>query len=166
MDGRQPPEKVGIILRGVECMYGPQNTPMLWQCIIAITLECFKGHKHPQNLQKLYPLAWGSIAHPFKALAWSTRPHVGRKGAISASGGHGCGGCDASCVCSMATEKYNKNTKISCFYAKLFCLLYIEKHITIHVTLIVSWPETKSLWSNATPAYWVSPESSCHVKNN
>jgi hypothetical protein len=57
--------------------YGPQNTSMLWQCIIAITLECFEGHRHPQNLQKLYPLAWGVIAHPFNALAWSARPHVG-----------------------------------------------------------------------------------------
>ncbi len=51
----------------------------------------FEAHTHPQQPQKLYPLAWGVVAHPFNALAWSTRPHVGHQGAISisASGGHG-----------------------------------------------------------------------------
>jgi hypothetical protein len=39
--------------------------------------ECFEGHTHPQQPQKLYPLAWGVVAHPFNALAWSARPHVG-----------------------------------------------------------------------------------------
>jgi hypothetical protein len=69
MDGQQPLEQAGIILGGVDGVYGPQNTTMLWQCIITI---------------------------------------------IFAGGGHGCGGCDTSCVCSMATEKCNKNTKIRC----------------------------------------------------
>ncbi len=31
-------------------------------------------------------------------------------------------------------------------------LLCIAKHTTIHVTLIVAWPEP-DLWSNGTPAY-------------
>jgi hypothetical protein len=48
----------------------------------------------------------------------------------------------------------------------LYYLLFIAKHIKIHITLIVSWPEPKPLWSNGTPAYWVSPESSCHGENN
>jgi hypothetical protein len=85
MDWQQPPEQAGIIFGGVEGVYNPQNTPMLWQCIITITSKCFEGHTHPQNLQKLYPNARGVIAHPFEALAWSARPHMGRSGAISTS---------------------------------------------------------------------------------
>ncbi len=30
MDGRQPPKLVDVIFWGVEGVYGPQNTPMLW----------------------------------------------------------------------------------------------------------------------------------------
>ncbi len=48
----------------------------------------------------------------------------------------------------------------------LYNLPCIEKPIAIHVRLIVSWPEPEPLWSNGTPAYWVSPESSCHGENN
>jgi hypothetical protein len=61
---------------------------MLWQCIIAGTKEHFEGHKHPQPPHKIHPQAWGVVTHPFKALARSARPHVGRLGAISAGGGH------------------------------------------------------------------------------
>jgi hypothetical protein len=38
----------------------------------------FEGHTHPQSTKKLNPLAWGAVAPPFNALAWSARPHVGR----------------------------------------------------------------------------------------
>jgi hypothetical protein len=54
------------------------NTPMLWQCIIAGTKKHFKGHTYPQQPKKVYPLAWGVVAHPIDALARSARPHVGR----------------------------------------------------------------------------------------
>jgi hypothetical protein len=90
MDGKQPPEQADITFGGVEGVYGPQNPP------------------------KLYLLPREVVTHPFDALARSARPHVGHWGAISAGGGHGCGSCDASCVCAKATEKCNKNTKISC----------------------------------------------------
>ncbi len=61
-------------------------------------IRVFEGHTHPQHPPKLYPFAWGVVAHPFDALAWSTRPHVGCYGDICAGGGHGCGSCDTSCV--------------------------------------------------------------------
>jgi hypothetical protein len=48
----------------------------------------------------------------------------------------------------------------------LYLLLYLVKHNKIHITLIVAWPEPKTLWSNGTLAYWVSLESSCHGKNS
>ena len=44
MDGQQPPKQANIILGAVEGVYGPQNTPILWQCIIARTMERFEGH--------------------------------------------------------------------------------------------------------------------------
>ncbi len=51
MDGQQLPKQAGIIFEAVEGVYGPQNTPMLWQCIIAGAKECFEGHKHSQPPQ-------------------------------------------------------------------------------------------------------------------
>jgi hypothetical protein len=98
MDGRQPPKHAGIIFEAVEGVHGPQNTPMLWRCIIAGTKEHFEGRTRPQPPKKLHPLSWGIVAHLLEASARSTRPHVGHKGAIFAGSGHGCGGCDASCV--------------------------------------------------------------------
>jgi hypothetical protein len=98
MDGQQPPKQAAIILGAVKGVYGPQNTLMLWQFIISGTKECLEGHTHPQPPPKKHPLAWGAVNYPFKVSVRSARPHVGHKGAISAGGGHGCGGCDASCV--------------------------------------------------------------------
>jgi hypothetical protein len=114
MDGRQLLKKADKSFGAVEGVYVPQNTPMLWQCIIAGTKEHFEGHTHPQPPQKLHPLAWGAINYPFKASARSARPHVGRRGAVSAGGGHGCGVVTPVVFCNKATEKCNKNTKISC----------------------------------------------------
>jgi hypothetical protein len=84
---------------------------VLWRCIIAGTKERFEGHKHPQTPHKIHPQARGVVTHPFTALAWSARPHVGRLGAISASGSHGCGG-DTSCVLCKATENAMKLLKL------------------------------------------------------
>jgi hypothetical protein len=99
MNEQQPPKQAAIILGAVsKGVYGPQNTPMLWQFIIAGTKERFNGHTHPHPPPKLHLLAQEVVNYPFEALAWSARPHVGHWGAISAGSGHGCGGCDASCV--------------------------------------------------------------------
>ncbi len=77
MDGQQPPEQADIILGGVNGVYGPQNTPMLWQCIIAGTKKRFEGHTHPQPPPNLYLLGWGVVTYPFETLEWSTRSYVG-----------------------------------------------------------------------------------------
>jgi hypothetical protein len=74
--------------------------------------------------------------------------------------------------CPKATEKRNKNTKISCLLPKsLFITIYCETYCNSYIancsmaepngmagaqTTLVQW----------TPAYWVSPESSCHCKND
>jgi hypothetical protein len=77
MDGQQPPEHADILGGVVEVVYCPQNTLMLWQCIIAGTKKCFEGHTHPQPPPKIHPQAWRVVAHPFKVSGWSARPHVG-----------------------------------------------------------------------------------------
>jgi hypothetical protein len=56
-----------------------------------------------------------------------------------------------------------KTLKLIVCKKSLYLLLYIVKHIAIHIMLIVEWPEPKPLWSNVTPAYCVLPASSkCH----
>jgi hypothetical protein len=42
----------------------------------------------------------------------------------------------------------------------VYVLLYIVKHIAIHVKHIVVWLEPKLHWSNGTLEYWVLPETS------
>jgi hypothetical protein len=86
--GDNPPSKQ-MIFGGNAGVYGPQNTPMLWPCIVAATSECFKGNTHPQHPKNLYLLAWGIAAHPFNASSRSARPHGGCLGADSAGGSHG-----------------------------------------------------------------------------
>jgi hypothetical protein len=45
--------------------------------------------------------------------------------------------------CAKATEKRNKNTKISCLLAKKIFTINIVKHTVIHIPLIEAWPEPK-----------------------
>ncbi len=66
MDGQQSPEQAAIIFVAVKDVYGPQNTPVLWQFIIAGTKERFEGHSHPQPPKKLHPLARRVVNYPFK----------------------------------------------------------------------------------------------------
>jgi hypothetical protein len=74
MDGRQPPELADVIFWGVEGVYGPQNTPMLWQFIITGTKE---WPYTPSTPKKLHLQAWGAVIYSFKASAQSARPHLG-----------------------------------------------------------------------------------------
>jgi hypothetical protein len=67
MRGQQLPKLADIILGAVEGVYGPQNTPMLWQYIVAGTKERFEGHTHPQLPPKIPPQARRIVAYPFEA---------------------------------------------------------------------------------------------------
>jgi hypothetical protein len=78
MDGQQPPEQADKSFEAVEGVYGPQNTPIFWQCIIAGTKERFEGHTRSHPPQKLHPPSRVVVAHPLEASAWSARSHVGR----------------------------------------------------------------------------------------
>ncbi len=57
--------------------------------------------------------------------------------------------------CAKATEKQNKNTKISWWLLKQLFITFIVKHIVIHISLIVHgraqvvvWPKPEPLLSN------------------
>jgi hypothetical protein len=63
--------------------------------------------------------------------------------------------------CAKATEKQNKNTKISCLLQKSLFITFIVKHIVIHISLImrgrarvVAWPEPEPLLSNGPRHIW------------
>jgi hypothetical protein len=114
MDGRQPPEHVDITFEAVEGVHGPQNTPMLWGCIIAGTKERFEGRTHPQPPQKLHRLSQGVVPHPLEASAWSTRPHVGARGPFLPAAAMVVAVVMPVVFCAKATETCNENTK-TCF---------------------------------------------------
>jgi hypothetical protein len=44
-------------------VYGPQNTLLLWWCIITIIKEHFEGHRPSQPQRKTYPLAQGIVPY-------------------------------------------------------------------------------------------------------
>jgi hypothetical protein len=52
--------------------------------------------------------------------------------------------------CAKATEKQNKNTKISCLLPKSIFITFIVKHIVIHISLIVH--------GQAQVVAWLEPE--------
>ena len=70
-------------------MHGPQNTLMLWQCIIARTKECFEGYLPSLLPKTIYRIAWGVVARQSDVSAQDAIPHVGHWGAISSGNGHG-----------------------------------------------------------------------------
>ncbi len=63
-----PSKQIRYNFGGVDGVYGPQNTPMLWWCIITTTSECLEGRTHPHHHKKLYPLAWGLL--PIQLTCW------------------------------------------------------------------------------------------------
>ena len=93
------PQASGYNFGGNEGVYGPQNTPMLWRCIITGTWSALMAI-HPLTPHKIIIACLGVAAHPYNALLRGLRPHLVQKGAISAGVGHGCGGF---CVCFVAS---------------------------------------------------------------
>ncbi len=152
MDGRQSPKQVGIIFWDDEGVYGPQKTPMLWWFIIAWTKEHFEGHTHLQQPKKLYLLAWGlpTIHLMRRCRAQGLMCGARRLFLLTAA-------VAVSVVMPVVfvlrlLKNAIKTLKLVTCKQCLFLLLYIVKHIAIHVTLIVVWPESKQLWSNCRKA--------------
>ncbi len=75
--------------------------------------------------------------------------------------------------CAKATEKRNKNTKISWWLPKFlffticyktYCNSYIANS-SVARAQVVAW-RSPNHYGPMDPAYWVSPESSCHCEND
>jgi hypothetical protein len=116
MDTQQPSEQADILFGAVQGVYGPQNTPMLWQCIIVGTKEHFEGHTHPHPPKKLHLLAWGVVTYSFEVSAQSARPHVEPRGLFLQVAATVLAVVTPVVFCYKATETFNKNTKTSCLY--------------------------------------------------
>jgi hypothetical protein len=103
---------------------------------------------------KIHPLAWGVVAYPFVALAWSGIMW-GARGPFLPAVAMAVAVVTPVVFCAKATEKCNKNTKISCFIEiilfiiisfQTYCNSYIA-HCSVAQARFVAWLEPKSLWS-------------------
>jgi hypothetical protein len=119
MDGQQPLKQADIIFGVVKGVYGPQNTPIFWQFIIAGTKEHFEGHTHhvnppPKYIHKLGGLSSIHLKHcrGAQGLMW------GARGAFPQAAAMVVAVVMPVVFCAMATEKSNKIIKISCLLAK------------------------------------------------
>ena len=79
IDGGRPPKQADTFFKGVEGVYGPQHTTMLWRWIVDKTKECIEGHtlpQHPQNynrlLRGLLPINL-TCQHEAQCLVWGVR---------------------------------------------------------------------------------------------
>jgi hypothetical protein len=97
----------------------------------------FDGHKHPQHpqkyIRKLGGLSLIHLTHRRRAqgLMWGNRgPFLPAAAMVVAV-------VMPVVFCAKATEKQNKNTKISCLLPKILFITFIVKHIVIHISLIV-----------------------------
>ncbi len=82
MDGWQPPEQADIIFEAVGGVYVPQNTPILWRCIIAGTKERFEGHTQPQSPPQITSAISGVCCPSIRSIG------AERKASCGALGGH------------------------------------------------------------------------------
>jgi hypothetical protein len=69
--------------------------------------------------------------------------------------------------CAKATEKRNKNTKISWWLRQsLFITICYKTYCNSYIANSCGMAGARTTMVQWTPAYWVSPESSCHCKND
>ncbi len=133
----------------------------------------FEGHKHPQPPQHfIRKLGEFSPIHLTRrrgaqGLMWGARgPFLPAAAMVVAV-------VMPVVFCAKATQKQNKNTKISCLLQKkftynIYCKTYCNSYIAN-----CAWPSpscgvagARTTFVQWTPAYWVSPESSCHCEND
>ncbi len=134
-------------------VHGPQNTPTLWRCIItgsalrAInTLNPPK--KYIRKLGGLSPIHLTRRCGAQGLIRGARGPFPPAAAMVVAVG-------MPVVFCAKATEKQNKNTKISCLLPKSLLITFIVKHIVIPISLIVrgrarvvARPEPEPLLSN------------------
>jgi hypothetical protein len=159
MDGQQPPKQAGIVFR------------LLRACMALKTLRCCDDASLPK--QRGVSRAIHTLNNPknyTRLLRGLSAIHsMRRRGAQGLMwGARGPFPPTAAMVVAIVMpvvfvlrllKSATKTLKlVACKHTYKF-LLCIVKHTTIHVSLIVAWPEPKPFWSNKTLAYPVSPES-------
>jgi hypothetical protein len=131
MDGRQPPEQTDIVFGAVEGVYGPQKTPMLWQCIIARIKEPLRAiHILNPPPKYIHKLGWLLPIHSMYSRGAQCLMR-GARGPFLPMAAMVVGVVMTVAFCAKATEILNdaKNTKISCFYRiilsmTIYCTTY------------------------------------------
>jgi hypothetical protein len=115
----------------------------------------FEGHKHPQPPKKYIRKLGGLL--PIHLMHWRGSQCLmwGARGPFLPAAAMVVAVVTPVVFCAKATEKQNKNTKISCLLPKSLFITFIVKHIVIHISLIVNgrapvvvWPEPEPLLSN------------------
>ncbi len=165
------PRASGYNFWGCWGVHGPQNTPILWQCIIARSaLRAINTLNPPKKyIRKLRGLLPIHLTRRCGAqgLMWGTRGPFLPAAAMVVTV------VMPVVFCAKATEKQNKNTKISCFLPKsLFNNIYCKTYCNSY-TANCAWPSpscgvarARTTFVQWTPAYWVSPENSYDCENN
>ncbi len=57
------------------------------------------------------------------------------------------------CFVLRLLKKETKTLKLAGGYQKVYLLLYVIKHIVIHISLIVAWPKPE-LWHGRSPNHY------------
>jgi hypothetical protein len=133
----------------------------------------FEGHKHPQRPQKYIRKLGGlspiNLMRQCRAqgLMWGARgPFLPAAAMVVAV-------VTPVVFCAKATERQNKNTKISCLLQKKFIyIIYCKTYCNSYIANC-AWPSqscgvagARTTFVQWTPAYWVLPECSCHCEND
>ncbi len=143
------------------------------QFIISVTKERFEVHKHPQPPKKYIHKLGGLLPihltcrRRVQGLMWGARGPFPPPAAMVVAV------VTPDVFWAKATEKRNKNTKIICLLPKsLFITIYCKTYYNSRIAY-VAWLSPSCGVAGAqttlvqwTPAYWASPESSCHCENN
>jgi hypothetical protein len=151
MDRWHPPEQADILFGAVMGVYGPQNTPMLWQFIIAGALW------GPYTPSTPPPKITSASLGGWKLFIWSIS--VECKASCGALGGYFCRRWPwlwrlwrqlyyVIWLLKISIKIIKLVVCIQCLYVVLYC-----KHIIIHVSLVVAWTEPK-LYGGRSPNHF------------
>ncbi len=117
--------------------------------------KCFEGHKHPQPPQKYIRKLGGLLPIHLTHRRGAQGLMWGARGPFLLAAAMVVVVVTPVVFCAKATEKQNKNTKISCLLPKSLFITFIVKDIVIHILLImrgraqvVAWLEPEPLLSN------------------
>ncbi len=151
MDRRHPPEQADILFGSVKGVYGPQNTPMLWQFIIAGALW---GPYTPLTPQKITSASSGGCKLFIQSIG------VEHKASCGVLGGYFRWQQPwlwrlwrQLCYVIRLLQISIKILKLVVCIQCLYVVLYIVKHIIHHILLVVAWTEP-ALYGGRSPNHF------------